>query len=90
MCIDEHSTNAADAVHVIRLARTSVSVRAHEWDYLCSWIKKNLISRQFSYDQYGPELLEIHPFLKPNPPRDHIVCIMVAYFSNALVYLEAC
>ena len=37
--IAERSTNAADAVHAIRMARVSVSMCRHEWDYLYSWIK---------------------------------------------------
>ena len=39
---DEHSMNAADAVHVTSVARASVSVRSLEWDYLYAQIKKSL------------------------------------------------
>ena len=40
MCVAERSTNAADAVRVIRATLASVSVCTHEWDYVYSWIKK--------------------------------------------------
>ena len=42
MCVAERSTNAADAVRVIRVARALVSVRTRVWDYLYSRIKKSL------------------------------------------------
>ena len=42
MCVVEHITNAADAVHAICIVRALVSMRAREWDYLYSYIKKSL------------------------------------------------
>ena len=42
MCIAGRSTNAANAVRVIRVARAPVSERTHKWDYLCPRIKKSL------------------------------------------------
>ena len=34
MCQATHSINAADIVHVIRVAQVSVPVRALKWNYL--------------------------------------------------------
>ena len=41
VCVAGRSLNAADAMRVIRVVRTQVSVRACEWDYLCLRMKKS-------------------------------------------------